>query len=69
MAGTWMTHGDVHIKWICRAGMADTGIIAHNMRRPQPNPRYLEAITTSPDLDTSFVLMDGAGVGITLKKR
>jgi caffeoyl-CoA O-methyltransferase len=44
-------------------------IIAHNMRRPAPNPRYLEAITTNPDLDTSFVLMDGAGVGITLKKR
>ena len=44
-------------------------IIAHNMRRPEPNPRYVEAITTNPDLDTSFVLMDGAGVGITLKKR
>jgi predicted O-methyltransferase YrrM len=44
-------------------------IIAHNMRRPEPNPRYIEAITTSPDLDTSFVLMDGAGIGITLKKR
>jgi predicted O-methyltransferase YrrM len=44
-------------------------ILAHNMRRPTPNPRYLEAITTSPDLDSSFVLMDGAGIGITLKKR
>jgi predicted O-methyltransferase YrrM len=44
-------------------------IIAHNMRRPAPNPRYIEDITSSPDLDTSFVLMDGAGVGITLKKR
>ncbi|MGO9462661.1 MAG: O-methyltransferase [Isosphaeraceae bacterium] len=44
-------------------------IIAHNMRRPAPNPRYIEAITTNADLDTSFVLMDGAGVGITLKKR
>lgn len=44
-------------------------ILAHNMKRPMPNPRYLEAITTNPDLDTSFVLMDGAGVGITLKKR
>jgi len=44
-------------------------ILAHNMRRPTPNPRYLEAITTNPDLDTSFVLMEGAGVGITLKKR
>jgi predicted O-methyltransferase YrrM len=44
-------------------------ILAHNMRRSAPNPRYVEAITTSPDLDTSFVLMDGAGLGITLKKR
>jgi caffeoyl-CoA O-methyltransferase len=44
-------------------------IIAHNMRRPAPNRRYIEAITTNPELDTSFVLMDGAGVGITLKKR
>jgi predicted O-methyltransferase YrrM len=44
-------------------------ILAHNMRRPAPNLRYVEAITTSPDLDSSFVLMDGAGIGITLKKR
>jgi caffeoyl-CoA O-methyltransferase len=44
-------------------------ILAHNMKRPAPNPRYVDAITTNPDLDTSFVLMDGAGVGITLKKR
>ncbi len=44
-------------------------VIAHNMQRPTPDPRYIEAITTNPDLDTSFVLMDGAGVGITLKKR
>ncbi len=44
-------------------------IIAHNMRRPEPDPRYIEAITTNPDLDTSFLLMDGAGVGVTLKKR
>ena len=44
-------------------------VIAHNMQRPSPDPRYIEAITTNPDLDTSFVLMDGAGVGITLKKR
>jgi caffeoyl-CoA O-methyltransferase len=44
-------------------------ILAHNMRRPPPDPRYIEAITTNPDLDTSFVLMEGAGIGITLKKR
>lgn len=44
-------------------------ILAHNMRQPPPDPKYIEAITTSPDLDTSFVLMEGAGIGITLKKR
>jgi predicted O-methyltransferase YrrM len=44
-------------------------ILAHNMRVPPPDPRYIEAITSQADLDTSFVLMEGAGVGITLKKR
>ncbi len=44
-------------------------IIAHNMRRPAPNLRYIEAITTNPHLDTSFLLMDGAGIAVTLKKR
>lgn len=44
-------------------------IIAHNMQRPSPDPAYITAITTDPNLDTSFVLMDGAGVGITLKQR
>lgn len=44
-------------------------IIAHNMVYPTPDPRYLDAITKNPALDTSFLLMDGAGVGVTLKKR
>ena len=44
-------------------------ILAHNMRRPPPDPRYVEAITTNPGLETTFVLMDGAGIGVTLKKR
>lgn len=44
-------------------------ILAHNMRYPTPNPRYLEAITTDPNLETSFLLMDGAGLGVTIKKR
>jgi predicted O-methyltransferase YrrM len=44
-------------------------ILAHNMRRPNPNPKYLEAITSDPSLDTTFLLMDGAGMGMTLKKR
>ena len=44
-------------------------ILAHNMRFPSPDPRYLEAITKDPKLDTTFVLMEGAGIGMTLKKR
>jgi predicted O-methyltransferase YrrM len=44
-------------------------ILAHNMNRPAPDPRYIEAITTNPQLETTFVLMHGAGIGITLKKR
>jgi caffeoyl-CoA O-methyltransferase len=44
-------------------------IIAHNMVYPTPDPRYLEAITKNPDFDTSFLLMEGAGLGVTMKKR
>jgi caffeoyl-CoA O-methyltransferase len=44
-------------------------ILAHNMRQPEPDPRYIEAITTNPRLETTFVLMNGAGIGVTLKKR
>lgn len=44
-------------------------IIAHNMNRPRPDPRYIEAITQSPELETAFLLMDAAGLGITMKKR
>jgi predicted O-methyltransferase YrrM len=44
-------------------------VIAHNMRGPAPDPRYIKAITQDPQLETSFLLMDGSGVGVTLKKR
>ena len=60
---------DAYLKELLPLVRAGGLILAHNMKRPAPNPRYIEAITTSPDLDTSFVLMEGAGVGITLKKR
>jgi caffeoyl-CoA O-methyltransferase len=43
-------------------------VVAHNMRRPAPDPRYIEAITADPGLETVFLLMDGAGMGVTLKK-
>lgn len=44
-------------------------IIAHNMNPRQADPRYLEAVTTDPKLETSFLLMEGTGVGVTMKKR
>jgi len=44
-------------------------IIAHNMVYPTPDPKYLEAITKNPNFETSFLLMDGAGLGVTMKKR
>ena len=44
-------------------------ILAHNMNSPAPDPRYIEAITTNPDLETVFLHMDAAGISVTLKKR
>ncbi len=44
-------------------------IVTHNMVRPRPDPKFVEAITTNPDLETIVLLKDGMGVGVTLKKR
>lgn len=44
-------------------------IIAHNMRFPNPDPDYIKEITTNPQFETLFLLMEGAGVGVTMKKR
>lgn len=44
-------------------------VVAHNMQSPAPDPRYIEAITTNPELETLFLNMHAAGVGVTLKKR
>ncbi|OGA70397.1 MAG: hypothetical protein A3G81_34520 [Betaproteobacteria bacterium RIFCSPLOWO2_12_FULL_65_14] len=44
-------------------------IVAHNMARPSPDSAYLNAVTTDPGLETAFVNMQAAGIGITLKKR
>jgi predicted O-methyltransferase YrrM len=43
-------------------------ILAHNMNPGQADPNYTKAITTNPDLETLFLLMEGAGVGVTMKK-
>lgn len=44
-------------------------VAAHNMRSPAPDPRFVTAITAKPDLETVFLNMDAAGMGVTLKKR
>lgn len=44
-------------------------VIAHNMNRPEPDPRYIEAITRNPKLESTFLFMDAAGFGVTMKKR
>ena len=44
-------------------------ILGHDMHRPMPDPRYIEAITKNPDLDTSFIMMESYGISMTLKKR
>lgn len=44
-------------------------VIAHNMSRAQADPRYLEAITTNPELETLFLNLQTSGIGVTLKKR
>ena len=44
-------------------------IVAHNMASPAPDPRYVEAVTTNPALDSVFLNMHSAGIGVTLKKR
>ena len=44
-------------------------VVAHNMASPPPDPAYVKAITTDPALETVFLNMHEAGVGVTLKKR
>lgn len=44
-------------------------IIAHNMNPRQADARFIEAITTNPDLETLLLHKEGTGVSVTLKKR
>ncbi|GAB6165710.1 hypothetical protein JCM19992_17100 [Thermostilla marina] len=44
-------------------------IIGHNMNRPAPDPKYIEMITTNPELETLFFHMSDAGIAVSLKKR
>ncbi|MHC4549282.1 MAG: O-methyltransferase [Planctomycetota bacterium] len=44
-------------------------ILSHNMHRPRPDPRFIQAITTNPEVETLFLNMQAAGMALTLKKR
>ncbi len=44
-------------------------IIGHNMNRPAPDPKFIEAITTNPELETIMLNMQSSGIGVSLKKR
>ena len=44
-------------------------ILAHNMNYPRPHPEYTKAITSNPNLESIFLNMHAAGIGVTLKKR
>jgi len=44
-------------------------VIAHNMNQPDFDPRYIKAITENPELESVFLFMEAAGLGVTMKKR
>ncbi len=44
-------------------------IVAHNMNGQHADPRYVQAITTNPDLESVFLNLETSGIGVTLKKR
>ncbi|MCC6888573.1 MAG: O-methyltransferase [Hyphomicrobiales bacterium] len=43
-------------------------IVADNIRFPEPDPDYVKAITTDPQLETLYLNMWGTGLAVTLKK-
>ena len=43
-------------------------ILADNMKKPKPDPRFIKAITTNPNLETIFLNMHSTGISLTLKK-
>jgi len=53
------------LPWVRPGGL----VVAHNMRVPPPDPKYVNAITANPELETVFLNMHSAGIGVTLKKR
>ncbi|HOJ59410.1 MAG TPA: O-methyltransferase [bacterium] len=43
-------------------------IVAHNINAQMADPAFIQAITTNPVLDTTFLNIRGSGISVTLKK-
>ena len=43
-------------------------ILADNMSKPKPDPQFIKAITTNPNLETIFLNMRSTGISLTVKK-
>ena len=43
-------------------------ILADNMSKPRPDPRFIKAITINPNLETIFLNMRAQGISVTVKK-
>jgi len=43
-------------------------VIAHNMTPRSADPRFVKAITSTPDYETVFLHMEGSGVSVSVKK-
>ncbi len=44
-------------------------VVAHNMYLGMGDQRYIDAITTNPDLETLFLSTGSGNIGVSLKKR
>jgi predicted O-methyltransferase YrrM len=44
-------------------------VAAHNMVFPPPDPKFVEAITSNPKLETLFLHMETQGMAVSVKKR
>lgn len=44
-------------------------VVAHNITPAMADPRYIQAITTDPNLETIFLNLHASGISVSLKKR
>lgn len=44
-------------------------VIAHNINQRQADPKFIDAITTRPELETIFMNVGTSGISVSMKKR